>query len=473
MSKINRDVLYLILKELEDDNKSLHLCLLVNKAWCKVIIPILWKNPWKFLRRRFIRRKEADRYLLKVIISHLSDKLKKKLNIDNSYKKPLFDYISFCKHLNLSKIHKMISTFHDKSKISIIGKEIINLFINGNCKFTHLYIPYQFDFQLQLIPGKNCLSEIKFLSCSTNINNNIFTLIESCRSIREMKLVTEIHDNNYGIIKLIETQNKITNISLVHSHRDVGNLFFETLKNSLIKHAKVVQYFMITGQLNTRILLSFVNLKVLELHSVREWNYLEDLYLPSLQVLKVNNVSFNMLTSLIKSTNGSLTEICIYYYCVTHYYENDDEKKIVQVIYQNCPYLKYLKIPFCNSNILELENLLINCQYLNGLYIIICENGFNWDKLFEILIRSSPTGLFKFKFDFINNGFEPIKLKSLNLFFYNWKNRHPMLLQFCSYNNKLKKKYFKLAEGYKMDGKIEKFDYCNGRGRVLENFEWI
>ena len=45
MSKLNRDVLYLIFKEFhEDDKKTLHSCFLVNKNWCEMIIPILWNK---------------------------------------------------------------------------------------------------------------------------------------------------------------------------------------------------------------------------------------------------------------------------------------------------------------------------------------------------------------------------------------------------------------------------------------------
>jgi hypothetical protein len=48
MSKLNRDVLYLILKELHND-KKLHYCFLANKIWCEIIIPFLWRNPWNYL----------------------------------------------------------------------------------------------------------------------------------------------------------------------------------------------------------------------------------------------------------------------------------------------------------------------------------------------------------------------------------------------------------------------------------------
>ena len=75
----------------------------------------------------------------------MSVKSRNKLSggIGNSYQRTLFDYISFCKHLNLNEIQRIIITNYgeSESKISIIKDEIFNLFINENTKFTHLYIP--------------------------------------------------------------------------------------------------------------------------------------------------------------------------------------------------------------------------------------------------------------------------------------------------------------------------------------------
>src|SRR5436305_12332061 len=105
MSKLNGDILYLIIKELQDDKKSLYSCLLVNKTWCEIIIPILWKDPWKYLN------KGKEKLLLSVIISHLSEDSRKDLGqvMINSYQRPpIFNYISFCRHLNLNRIEEII-----------------------------------------------------------------------------------------------------------------------------------------------------------------------------------------------------------------------------------------------------------------------------------------------------------------------------------------------------------------------------
>jgi hypothetical protein len=89
MSRLNRDVLYLIFEELKDDKMTLLSSLLVNRTWCEMIIPILWKDPWKSLE--FGREKS----LFNVIISHLSDESRNSLRkfFKNSHKRPLFQLI--------------------------------------------------------------------------------------------------------------------------------------------------------------------------------------------------------------------------------------------------------------------------------------------------------------------------------------------------------------------------------------------
>src|SRR5437016_3854922 len=121
----------------------------------------------------------------------------------------------------------------------------------------------------------------------------------------------------------------------------------------------------------------------------------------------------------------------------------------------------------------QFENLLINCQFLSGLVIDTMydyNNAFKWDKLFEILTKSSPISLFKFKFF----SYEIIKLKFLKSFFDNWKNRNPILLKIdADYMiHEAKPQLEDLAEKYKVKGIIKK---CSiGFDKYFhENFEWI
>ncbi len=379
MLKLNKDILYLLFKEFQDDEETLFSFLTVNKTWCETIIPILWRNPWKYfeklkekkLKERKLEEEELKKNsLLNIIISHLSDELRNNLRsqdvdfLSNSYKRPLFNYISFCKHLNLDNLNEMIDTIdniNEETEFSIIKKEIFNLFINENTRFTHLYISNQFDYQIHLISGaEHCFSKLEFLSCDTSINDNVLVgLIEICNSVKELELTIEEDNNNYGIVKLIEATKRLFNVRfIIKGISKHDESFYKILEDSLIKHANSIRYFKITNPPSTNIISSFINLNRLELDFTSiytvTWDCLKNLSLPFLQILKTRSIPTEILASLIENTNGSLIEIKI------SWSYDIDSKRMIQTIYQNCPNLKYLKLPFNDDSILELENLLTN-----------------------------------------------------------------------------------------------------------------
>ncbi len=150
----------------------------------------------------------------------------------SSYKKPLFDYISFCKHLNLRKIKELIDEEYGKK---IFNNEILSLFINENREFTHLYLPHNFDNQIHLFPGaKHCFSELQFLHCYASVNENVLIgLTEICKSIKELELfIIRPRDKNYEIVRLIENQKGLFKIHLTYPLLKYNETFYEALENS-------------------------------------------------------------------------------------------------------------------------------------------------------------------------------------------------------------------------------------------------
>uniref|UniRef100_U9TZP7 Uncharacterized protein n=1 Tax=Rhizophagus irregularis (strain DAOM 181602 / DAOM 197198 / MUCL 43194) TaxID=747089 RepID=U9TZP7_RHIID len=279
MSKLNGEVLYLILKELNKIEKPLYTYLLINKSWCEIIISTLWKNPWKYTNFY-----HEEKLLLEVIILHLSNETRNKL-VMLGFDFSLFNNISFCKHLDLIAIEHTNSMAGAKIyEIDFFMNEIIRLFVNDeNTNITHLYIP---NCQIHLIPEAKQLAS------------------------------------------------------------------------------------------------DFYNEK---------WHCLENLSTHFLQILRARRVSIKPLARLIENTSGYLTEFTINN-------EGDNTLNNRIIIQAICKNLKYLKLSLRSANILELEKLLINCQYLEGLYILKID-AIDWGNLFEILAKSSP-------------------------------NRHPMLLHF-------------------------------------------
>ncbi|RGB26748.1 hypothetical protein C1646_820211 [Rhizophagus diaphanus] len=455
MPKLYKDILYLIFQELQDNNETLYSCLLVDKTWCETIIPILWKDPWKFLKNDCKLRKRG--LLLNLINS--SDESKNKLSqyFNFSYKKPLFNYVSYCKHLNLTEINKIIN-----NDTLIIQFEIINHLINENTNFTHLYIPKQFNYQINLFPWfQNCFSNIVFLSCNSNIDDNILDgLSKICKSIKELELIIDENNNNCDIIKLIDIPKNLINVRFLIKYDFYINInyepFHKILEKSLMKHSNTIRYLKITKQPTLMILSSFIYLIRLELDCSclgsrhYQWKCLENLSLPFLQILKARYVPIKPITNLIENTSGSLDEIKIDY---TYHSENNN-KRIIQVIYNNCSNLKYLTLVIKSNNLIELEKLLITCKYLIKLNILTDDRVFDWNNLFDLLIRLSPITLYKFKF---YNSYVSPDLDSLKLFLDNWKGRNSLLLKFNITD--IMDEYSDLIEKYKAEGVINKFDY--------------
>ncbi|RIA85197.1 hypothetical protein C1645_831161 [Glomus cerebriforme] len=480
-----KDILFLILEELKDDRKSLYSCLLVDRIWCETTVPILWKIPG-----RYTLTNNAKNSLFNVILLHLSEESRELLKnqginlFTEEYHQPLFNYISFWRYLNLFLLESMIISIKNIEIYNtfIIRREILNIFINRNTKFIYLDIPEQFNHQLHQISGaEQCFSKLESLHCDDNTDQNILKgLSRISKSIKKLKFYIMQCNNsdNSGIIELIEAQKNLIDVHLIYFYSNMRNeLYCKTLEESLIKNANTIQYLRIGWKPTTKILSYLENLISLDINlnllGNVNWNYLGNVSLPLLKYLRAQQVPSNILTSLIENTKGKLIEISILY-------EGIDNKKLIQSIYQNCSNLKYLKLSFNNDNILELENLLIKCQNLNGLVIFTDElDEPDWDKLFKILTNSSPSSLFKFKLSFI---WSFKLLESLNLFFDNWKGRHPMLLQtipidkyYTSIEQPLQQLQLQLEDlirKYKENGTVKKYD-TDLYESIFEEFEWI
>src|SRR5437667_304048 len=200
---------------------------------------------------------------------------------------------------------------------------------------------------------------------------------------------------NSGIIKLIEAQKNLNDVKSIHKISEASH---KALEESLIKHADTVKYLQICLRPTTKVLSCLVNLISLDLDLGYTstscdlyWSHLENAHLPFLKILKASWVPSKCLASLIEHTKGQLSEISI------NYAYSHNSQKIIQSIYQNCPNLKYLRfhLNFNDSDISEFEKLLINCQCLNGLFIVTFGlfNKSGLENLFKILTKSSPTGL--------------------------------------------------------------------------------
>jgi hypothetical protein len=109
-----------IIQYFRNDFSTLHSCILVNRLWCRLAIPLLWENPFS------LEYPKNYRYI-EVYLQNLNDDDKTQLNeygISNDLlsSNVLFDYLSFIKHLDIHKIsdtiEKWVSTIISFSNYS-------------------------------------------------------------------------------------------------------------------------------------------------------------------------------------------------------------------------------------------------------------------------------------------------------------------------------------------------------------------
>ncbi|KAF0528463.1 f-box domain-containing protein [Gigaspora margarita] len=90
MISLPTECLFTIFDNLQTDYESLFSCLLVNREWCRIIVPILWSEPTIHF---------SDIRLIKIFLLMLNAKeqallIPFKINLPN-YQKLLFDYTSY------------------------------------------------------------------------------------------------------------------------------------------------------------------------------------------------------------------------------------------------------------------------------------------------------------------------------------------------------------------------------------------
>src|SRR6266498_4677814 len=214
MSKLNKDILFLLFEELQDDSNSLFSCLLVNRLWCETVIPILWRNPWCYEDVIDYQSKSSLYY---IITFSLPDDIKGFLTnrgIRISYQSPLFDYLSFCKSINVYVIRNII--FMGSSSIYnqfLLQQEIYSLFLRKFPEIKYLDIR-SIEHQIFYFPkAKTSLESLCELKCDTSIDPIYFYgLACICKHIQKFIIINTIDYNimvNDGIIELIEAQKNL------------------------------------------------------------------------------------------------------------------------------------------------------------------------------------------------------------------------------------------------------------------------
>ncbi|CAI2178503.1 1083_t:CDS:1 [Funneliformis geosporum] len=361
------------------------------------------------------------------------------------------------------------------------------------------------NFRLQLFPGiDNWLSDIECLTCDSNINQETFIeLARLCKSIKSLNIFLG-NLNNPGLFRFIKVQKQLHEIgfSLDPTNNDIDFCsFHQTFRDALTANANTIQHFKLThGVLFPfSVLSSLVNLKSLYVGNRITYDFWSDLEIcsfPNLVKLVTYKIPLEKTARMIENSTSKLIEIIIEY-TIYHqaYYD-----RCIQAICQTCPRLKYFKIIVkMTDDFYKLRDILQNCHYLEGLVIEFPYSIRGWNYniikvdevdntdsdideeseysliededdckiLCEILAKYSPMCLYKFKLQ----NMKTLTTDNLKIFFDNWKDRPPMLLQTMP-GCRLFGKHFDLIREYTEKGVIKKYDNILNMEDNYDYFEW-
>ncbi|PKY16223.1 hypothetical protein RhiirB3_428558 [Rhizophagus irregularis] len=272
--------LNLIFNELRTNLKSIYSCLFVNKAWCHLIVPILWERY-----TYFINDEKSKKIIFNIILSCLPTS-SKQLLFDNDItlfkttlsKSPTFNYISL---FNFPKV------------------EIINGIIN-------------------MVFGKKNLGN--YLSKRNLLEREICkSFISECKSIEELDWRI-----NQPLTSFLGAQTRFSQLCRFTFFLILRKKYMRGLSKALAKKDTINSLILrgSVGVISHSFLTSLNNLKYLTIHyecenceAIKELQkWLGNSKFPDLQSLDIGNdlLCFKELAMLIEKTKGNIFDITAY-----------------------------------------------------------------------------------------------------------------------------------------------------------------
>ncbi|CAB4403168.1 unnamed protein product [Rhizophagus irregularis] len=231
------------------DYKTLHSCILVNRLWCRLAIPLLWEDLFSIKSI-----KSFDNYrFIEIYLCNLSDDDKTRLNeyVIHSGLFPsntLFNYPKFIKHLDICKVYISIEAWAYTNLptsptsqilnfiIELIFRSLFLIFIENEVNLHSFGVRidnykefecFSAAFEL-VLQNTNFVYNIKSLTLDfdSEITDNITKFLEflcsNCNSISSLYFLLPIINNGHPIIEknlsqMIKLQKNLKKISFSHN----------------------------------------------------------------------------------------------------------------------------------------------------------------------------------------------------------------------------------------------------------------
>jgi hypothetical protein len=230
-----------IIQYLLSDYKTLYSCILVNRLWCRVAIPLLWEDPFSFPNYT------KNYHFIEVYLYKLNEDDKIRLSeygiiSDLFSSSTLFNYPNFIKHFNIFNICRSIGIWKEAKKVEdenfifLIYKLLLKIFIENGASLSTLvsftdnnYFKIIFELISQ---NPNFICNIKNLELNSVKNSHYLEFLYSnCNSISFLGIHFYFHGANMKYFSQIINSRNLKKIKFSNaSHKDFPLL--QSLKNS-------------------------------------------------------------------------------------------------------------------------------------------------------------------------------------------------------------------------------------------------
>ncbi|CAB5212243.1 unnamed protein product [Rhizophagus irregularis] len=230
-----------IIKYFHNDFSTLYSCILVNRLWCRLAIPLLWEDPFSIPTKNF--------NFIIIYLHNLNDNdLKTKLNeyeiknyLFNS--NTLFNYPNFIKSLNtwkiISSIEKWVSStifrtlttekrllnFFLQDSISrsefefkrLINRSLFKLFIENEVKLntfdieiiSYIYHDYFNDILELILQNPNFINNIKYLKLYVGDTPFYYPFRDNNENTLTIKSLSQIINSQKNLKKILFSYNSL------------------------------------------------------------------------------------------------------------------------------------------------------------------------------------------------------------------------------------------------------------------------
>ncbi|CAB5206075.1 unnamed protein product [Rhizophagus irregularis] len=246
------ELTYEVIKYFHNDFSTLYSCVLVNRLWCRLAIPLLWENPFSIRTRNYKH--------LEIYLQYLNEDIKTQLKeykiINNSLpSNTFFNYYIFLKYLNIYKFaysfEKWLKAINKTSPFEIrfkilndICTALFKIFIENKIKLHTLEIEI-----FTLCKDTIYDNIIKLILKNLNFINNIRNLKYYGQNLSylSINIVKDGYDNIEGSSIILQNlgqalPSKLEYLSLVLTiNRSEFRIFLQNSKDTFINKLLIMQ----------------------------------------------------------------------------------------------------------------------------------------------------------------------------------------------------------------------------------------